>query len=275
MSSFLFYDPRPQYRKADGTLCANGSLTFTLTNTSDPSDVYADSDLSTNLGNVITLGADARSPTPLWGDSTIQYRIELQDSLGATVADYPVDDVSGADFGAVSIPDPTSGDAGDVLSTTGSVYELRAIREVPDGTGHDNAYLSTVANVSQWVAFPDIPDPVIPDGGVTVNDTTTVLRIGTWVEQSGSGTMAASGGISSSQAIVFASNGGIAMDSCEHVSVTPTNVLGVAFSVPLTVTAKDGTGFTVMGSTNNTNGSVFTGTLGFTYLAKGTKAIDP
>jgi hypothetical protein len=273
--SFLFYDSRPQYRKADGTLCANGSLVFTLTNTSTPTSVYADADMGTDLGSTITLDSDARSPTPLWGDSAISYRVELKDSLGATIAGYPVDDVAGSDFGGISLPDPTSGDPGDVVSTDGSVYELRAIREVPDGTGHDNGYLTTVDNVSSWATFPDIPDPVIPDGGVTVNNTTTVLTVGTWVEQSGSGTISASGGISSSEAIVFASNGGIAMDSCEHVSVTPTNVLGVAFSVPLTVTAMSGTGFTVLGSTNNTNGAIFSGTLGFTYLAKGTLAITP
>jgi len=184
--SFLFYDPRPQMRKADGTLCANGSLTFTLTNTSTASDVYADADLSTNLGNVITLGADARSPTPLWGDSEIQYRIELKDSLGATIAGYPIDDVSGADFGGVNIPDPTSGDAGDVISTDGSVYELRPIREVPDGTGHDGEVLTTTDNVSSWTALPT-PDE-LPDGGITQDPTS--FTIGKFLVQTGTGTAA-------------------------------------------------------------------------------------
>jgi len=273
MSSFLFGDSRPQFRLASGALCANGSLTFTLTNSSTASDVYADADLGTNLGNVITLGSDARSPTPLWGDSTIQYRVELKDSLGATVAGYPVDDVAGSDFGAVTLPDPTSGDAGDVVSTTGSVYELRATREVPDGTGHDNGYLTTIANVTQWATFPDIPDPTIPDGGVTLNPGITVLRIGTMVMQWGTCTLPASGAISASISPVFASSGGIAMDTCAHVSVTPKNVLGVEFSVPLTVTSMSGTGFTVVGSTNNTNGAVFTGTVNCSYFAIGTLAL--
>ncbi len=272
MSAFLFYNSRPQYTKADGTLCAGGSLTFTLTNTSTPSSVYADADLGTDLGNVITLGSDARSPTPLWGDSTIAYRIELKDSLGATIAGYPVDDISGADFGGVTIPDPTSGNPGDVISTDGSVYALRSVNEVPDATGHDGDYLGAVSGVPTFLTFPTIPNPIIPDGGIVITGT-TVIQIGTLVFQWGTCTLPASGDIQSSISPVFASSGGIAMDTCAGVQVTPQNVLGIAFGLTLTVTAHSGTGFTVVGTTQNVNSVTFTGTVSVNYFAYGTKAI--
>jgi len=272
MPAFLFYDPRPQYTKADGTLCAGGSLTFTLTNTSTRSDVYADAALGTNLGNVITLGSDARSPTPLWGDSTIQYRIRLEDSLGETVAGYPIDDVSGADFGGISIPDPTSGTSGQVLTTNGSTYELDDIRQIPDGTGHDNGYLSTIANVSQWVAFPTIPDPTLPTGGVTITGT-TVLRIGTLVFQWGTATLPATGTFNSTIPIVFASSGGIAMDNCLYAKGSTVNFLGIDFGVTISETAQSGTGFSIVGTTNLLNDVHFDSTISCQWFAIGTKAL--
>jgi hypothetical protein len=256
-------------RKADGTLCADGSLTFTLTGTSTPSSVYAEAALSTDLGHVITLGSDARSPTPLWGDSTVQYRVELKDVLGATVAGYPVDDISGSDFGTATIPDPTSGTDGQVLGTDGSVYGFRDIREVPDGTGKDNYILSTVGNVSQWIVQPTIPDPVIPTGGITVSGTT--IRIGDNVIQRGTGTLPASGSTTASVNITF----GLAMDSCDHVSVTFNQNLTDGgyphFLIP-TVTSVSGTGCTVTGCNNIFPGTI-SSTIGFTYCAYGKKAV--
>jgi hypothetical protein len=120
----------------------------------------------------------------LWGDPAVSYRVELRDSFGATVAGYPVDDISGSDFGAITLPDPTTGDPGDVVSTDGNDYVLRPIREVPDGAGHDNEVMTTIDNISSWMALPDPVD--LPDGGI--DQDTTSFTIGKFLVQTGTGT---------------------------------------------------------------------------------------
>ena len=51
----------PQYRLADGTLCAGGSLNFCVTGTTTDKDVYSGPTLSvapsTNLGHTLTLNS--------------------------------------------------------------------------------------------------------------------------------------------------------------------------------------------------------------------------
>ena len=45
----------PQYRLADGTLCAGGSLNFYVTATTTPKNVYNGPGLGTSLGSTLTL----------------------------------------------------------------------------------------------------------------------------------------------------------------------------------------------------------------------------
>ena len=50
-------DQKPQYRLADGTLAAGGSLNFYDTGTTTPKNVYGEPALSTNLGSTLTLNS--------------------------------------------------------------------------------------------------------------------------------------------------------------------------------------------------------------------------
>jgi hypothetical protein len=268
--SFILLDYRPQYRLASGALCANGQLVFTATGTSTPEDVFAEAGLTTNLGNVIDLDADARSPTPLWGSDTA-YRVELLDSLGATVAGYPVDDIAGGDFGGITIPDPTSGTDGQVIATDGSVYGLRTFREPPDPTGQDQKMLVVSGDEYVLVAQPTIPDVELPDGGVTL--TTSILTIGDWVIQQGTGSLPASGTTTSTAAIVFASSGGIACDSCQHVDVSMAAPFSGGFEIAHHESSLSGTGFSTTGCINVDAPGTFTTTYAFTWTAWCKKAV--
>lgn len=250
--SFRILDPNPQYRKADGTLCADGTLTFTLTGTSTPADVYADPDLGTNLGNVIDLASDARPSGPLWGDPAVSYRLELKDSLGATVAGYPLDDIQGGDFGGVTIPDPTTGTDGQVLSTDGSEYLFRDVREVPDPSGHDGDMLVVSGTEAIWTSQPEIPSPDIVVAATTFQAGTSD-NTSKFYSIQGSDTAPASGTHTTTKAVTFST----AFTTTPWVGISPTAAAaGTGGFLPaFAVIARSTTGFTVKFDTDEGSGS--------------------
>jgi hypothetical protein len=79
-----FFNPNPQFASATDVY-AGGSLSFSITGTSTPTDTYSDSILATPNANPITLDAAGRSPTDIFLDPNTTYKVVLKDSAGATV----------------------------------------------------------------------------------------------------------------------------------------------------------------------------------------------
>lgn len=88
MTATLFFDPQARPLSNAGVILPNATLTFYLTLTTTPADVYSDADLDTSLGNVVTADVDGRFD-PFYLDASITYRVQLHDADG--VLRYDVD----------------------------------------------------------------------------------------------------------------------------------------------------------------------------------------
>ena len=77
----------------DGKPLAGGLLYTYIAGTSTPQATYKDSSLSFPNTNPVVL--DSRGESPLWLDPTLIYKFLLTDSLGNTIPNYPVDNISG------------------------------------------------------------------------------------------------------------------------------------------------------------------------------------
>src|SRR5690349_15363369 len=104
MAAFRFHDQDPVYLDTAGAPCAGGSLTFYDNGTTTPKDVYGDSGLSVNNGNIITLDSSGRSPLDLWLSGA--YSVVLKNSSGSII--WTKDDVQQQ---GASVPSGTNGQA--------------------------------------------------------------------------------------------------------------------------------------------------------------------
>jgi hypothetical protein len=269
--SFLIPGPNQQFTLASGALCAGGSLVFTDSGTSTPRSVYADPDLNTDLGNVITLGSDGRptnsgSPTQVWGDDG-SYRVELLDSLGATVSSWPQDNIQGGDFGGVVVPDPATGTDGQAITTDGSVYELTTLRTLPDPSGYATYML--VSDGASWIPQAQPTGVTLPTGAVLQDSTS--FTIGKFKVQTGTGTAATVvTGRSKSGTITFAT----AYTTCLHVDITitssPLSTNGNMPSLRATISGSGATVLFTMGELSSPDSSFdFNASVTFTYTAFG------
>jgi hypothetical protein len=241
--SFRLLDWKPQMRLASGALNAGGSLEFFITNTSTPKSVFGDESLSTNLGAVIDLEADARTLDDIWLATDVEYRVTMKDSLGAIVAGFPLDHVRSGDAAGAAPPDPTAGADGDSLLTDGTDWYFQALREVPDPTGHASNVLLTDGDLIYWGAQQTIPtyDSTNLPGGITQD--TAKLVIGKLMILWGNGTAPTSGTTATSVGVTF---GTAFTSSLLHVSLIPTigPVTGESAHCSAQATGGSTTGFT-------------------------------
>lgn len=86
MTATLFFDPQARPLSNAGAILPNATLTFYLTLTTTPANVYADADLQTSLGSVVTADADGRFD-PFYLDASITYRVQLHDDDGVLIYD--------------------------------------------------------------------------------------------------------------------------------------------------------------------------------------------
>jgi hypothetical protein len=177
MSFRLFSRSAVFFDNAGGVL-AGGVAKFYDTGTTTARSVYADSALSTNLGNEVTLDAAGRFAEGIWGSGT--YRVRLYTSAGVEVSeDDPVADPAGS---GLSIP-ALAGNSGELLTNNGSVLQwVEYLSKVlPDMEGNDGRILSTDGVLALWKTETDLGLPEFTNTGGTRNFT-----IGPFLVQFGS-----------------------------------------------------------------------------------------
>lgn len=137
----------PQYLTLSGsslTVLAGGTLTFYATGTTTPKDTFSDVDLAILNPNPVTLDAEGRPETDIWGSGS--YTVLLKDSDGATI--WTRDDV----LSDSDVPDQT-GHNGQFLTTSGTGTDWTAIDQLPDQTGSAGKWLKTDGVNAAWNAL--------------------------------------------------------------------------------------------------------------------------
>ncbi len=86
MSAQLFFDPQTRPLTNAGVTMPLATLTFYLASSTTPANVYADADLQSSLGNVLTADSDGRF-TPFYLDGSITYRVILEDASAVEIYD--------------------------------------------------------------------------------------------------------------------------------------------------------------------------------------------
>lgn len=179
--SFRILDVAPQYLLPDGTLNAGGSLTYYETNLTDLKDTWSDAALTVLNPNPVTLNAEGRTTTDVFGDGA--YGVVMKDADGVVV--WTRNNVSNGVAAGLTIPALVNGQ---FLSNDGSTLQWQSILQVPDPTGLANYMLvSDGTGVPVWQQQPTTPDPPTPEYTIT----TTNIRIGDLMLIWGTGTVPA------------------------------------------------------------------------------------
>lgn len=120
-----FIDPFPHFINNDGSPLVDGTLEFYLTGTATPQATYQNQALSTPNLAVIELDARGMSPTEVWLDPNVIYKVILRDSDGTAIRTYdPVNDHAANVTAAFQV---WSGDPnGDVAGNAGVVGGIGA-----------------------------------------------------------------------------------------------------------------------------------------------------
>jgi hypothetical protein len=268
--SFRLLDQKPQYRLADGSLAAGGSLTFTTSGGSTAKSVYAESALSTDLGNVITLDSDARHSEDLFLAEDEEYRVQLKDADGVSI--WVLDHVRAADSSvAVSLPSAADGTAGQVLATDGTPagWYFTDLPAIPSQTGNNGKYLTTDGEALSW-ATPETYDSTNLPGGVAQGSTS--FQIGKFLVQTGTGTVPTNtGAVTANVAVTF----GTAYATLLGVQVTATGSAGSTpqGAIPTLSVVGSTSGFTCYAYAGDEHddppGWFLTSTTPFSYVAFG------
>lgn len=264
-----------------GQLLAGGELRFFELDTITPKDVYGEYALTTNNGSTVALDASGRPAVAIWGDG--DYFFEVYDDAGVAGTKQGEDEAREPGGAALNLPILNEGE---LLGGDGSNYIAVDVsdRLLPDQTGHANDYLSTDGSIPSWVDPPE--DAVIPELPITV--TATSLSAGTagsdfYFEQrpAADESLAGGGGKTVTDSVTF--------PVAFKAGTTPTVVIELRGAGPAangaypkhSVTAVSNTGFTVTfsmltggTSTDDFSGANMTGTITYTYTAKGVIA-DP
>jgi len=241
---------KPQYRLADGSLCAGGSLNFYDTGTTTPKSVYGEEALSTDLGSSLTLDSAGRTTPDVWLDG--DYRVILKDADDATI--WTLDDVNDlATATAYAVPDPASGADGQAILTDGTDFYLADLIQVPDPTGHSGEQLGTDGTLTYWEAKQTIPTYTATSlpGGIAQGSTS--FQIGKLLVQFGSDSAATASAEYTTDSVTFPT----AYATLLHVACSPTGssgftTRGTGVSQQI---AGSTTGFTVRFSAGNEHGA--------------------
>lgn len=87
MTATIFFDPQVRPLTNAGATMPAAYLQFYLTLTTTPANVYANANLSTSLGSLVTADSDGRFDAPLYMDASITYRAQLYDADGVLIWD--------------------------------------------------------------------------------------------------------------------------------------------------------------------------------------------
>lgn len=102
-SAPLFNLPNAQPLSDSGTIQPGCYLQFYLTQTTTPTDVYADASLGTPLANPV-VSDDAGRFVPIYMDPTITYRVQLYTALGVLLSDVdPLFPIPGRFVGEIAM----------------------------------------------------------------------------------------------------------------------------------------------------------------------------
>lgn len=270
--AFRLLDQLPQYTLADGTLCAGGSLTFSISGGSTAKSVFQEPALSTDLGNVITLDSDGRHSEDLWLAEDVAYRVILRDADGATI--WTRDEVRSLDATvSVDLPDASDGTDGQALFTDGTAggWYFDDVLTIPSMTGNADKYLTNDGVILLWRAFTD-------DVATTVEATASSsgsIVIGDVMIQWGTDTAPIPGsGLTTTKAVTF----GTAFSGTPyHIGVCPALSSGVTSNTPsgypaARYSSPSTTGFTAgffVGEENTGGTDAINATIPFTFFAIG------
>ena len=93
MSATLFKLPKVIAFDADGALMSGAKANFYITGTSTRQNTYTDKALSVAHDNPVV--ADGNGVfAPIYLDDTLNYKVDITDSLDASLTGYPVDDIA-------------------------------------------------------------------------------------------------------------------------------------------------------------------------------------
>lgn len=267
MAAFRVVDPFLAFTNQQGQPLSLGSLTFYDTGGSvTPRNVYADKALLTSNGSTVALDSSGRANVETWGSGV--YRVVLKDALGATIRIRDDVEVPGGSTGNTL---PTPFVPGNFVTNDGAVASWAAIRQVIDPTGNAGKILGTDGTALVWQAPPSNgTTPTLPTLPVTgVIDTTTTIRVGKMLIQTGSSSTTATGGHTASIAVVFPT----AYSSIPVYVGIAASINGITpsgYSAVMAATNQTTTGFTatvdVNSSDTNTNISV---PITFKWIAMG------
>lgn len=237
MAVFRILNQAPQYLLSDGSVNAGGKLFFYETDLTTPKNTWSDEAMTTLNSNPVIMDAAGRTLTDVWGDG--EYGVVMTDA--DDVVQWTRNNVQAGGDPGVSIPALVDGE---FLTNNGSVLQWAAILQVPDPTGHADEMLFSDGTLAYWG-----PSPT-----PTIENTSTILRIGDSVIELGSDTAPASGTKTTSKAITFATAYTVAP---RVFVISNTNIVTAGGFSPIpTVINKLATGCTVFFDINeeeNTN----------------------
>jgi len=263
-----FFDPRPQYRLDDGTVCAGGTLYFYQAESEIPQEVFSDADLGVSLGASIELDSAGRTPTDVFL-ANAAYNVELRDSDDVQV--WLAENINVQSASAASLPAASDGEADQVLSTDGVDFAWVDVRQVPDPTGASGKYLGTDGETVQWTSFPTEDALPTVEGSAGASGSLIVDGV---MMQWGSDTCTGTGSLSVTKSVTFGTAFG---GTPYHISVEPVLSAGVTSNAPsgfpaTRYSSPSTTGFTAgffVGEENTGGTDTINANIPFTWFAVG------
>jgi len=118
MAAQLFYIPKAIPLDATGDVVSGAEANFFISGTTTRQDTFNSVALSSAHANPVVADGNGVFP-PIYLDDSLNYTLDLTDSLGASLAGYPVDNLA------------TSGLASDLASTANrNGWPFRAAKEI-------------------------------------------------------------------------------------------------------------------------------------------------
>lgn len=243
-----------------GQLLTGGELRFFEMDTTTPKQVFANPELTDTNGSVVDLDASARANEGLYGSGN--YFVEMYDAAGVKQGEDRAYEPGGASQ-SIPIPQP-----GEFITGDGIQLLLQAIRQIPDPTGHVGKWLGTDGDALIWQSGPQAPTlPTLP------TSSSSMMRIGDYMIQLGSGTAAPTGTHTANIDITYTTAFSAAETPKVFITPTVSNASAGGFVPTPTVPASSSTGFSVKFDTNEGNSAGnLTNSVTFNWIAYGRAA---